>query len=198
MLAVFVSVQQYSIGINILTLLFRYCYFFSKCHCPNNHILLDCFVHKLWLIKCMRERTGCVHQCFFTFISFFLFECQDSFLHHFLSIQRILFIQSAKVDGLATCLFIWESLLHLELLQYTFIRKGLIDDSSLHSVLLPFMASDAKSYIMWLGVSSMEYTLLLLNGYENCPSLSSSVFQYLMVYFCVHHLELHCWSHLAS
>lgn len=70
----FVSVQHYSTGINILSLLFRYCSLFSKLHCPNNPNIQDWFVHKLWFIKCLRERTGSVYCCFSTFFFFFLPE----------------------------------------------------------------------------------------------------------------------------
>lgn len=51
----------------------------------------------------------------------FCLRCQDSFLHHFPSSQRIVFGQSARVDVLASCSFIWASLFYIELLHYPFI-----------------------------------------------------------------------------
>lgn len=46
----------------------------------------------------------------------FCLRCQDSFLHHFPSSQRIVFGRSARVDVLASCSFIWASLFYLEFL----------------------------------------------------------------------------------
>lgn len=79
----FVLVQHYSTGINILSLLFSYCSFFSKLHCPNNPNILDCFVHKFWFIKCLRQRTGSVCCCFSIFLFFFLPEMPIFFSYVF-------------------------------------------------------------------------------------------------------------------
>lgn len=121
----------------------------------------------------------------------FCLRCQDSFLHHFPSSQRIVFGRSARVDVLAPCSFIWASLFYLELLWF-------MNDISLHSILLTFVASDEKSGDTWCGVSYMEYLLLLFTCCEDYPPLFSSVFQCLMLYFWVRLLEWHCGSHLAS
>lgn len=105
----------------------------------------------------------------------FCLRCQDSFLHHFPSSQRIVFGRSARVDVLVSCSFIWSSLFYLE-------RLWFMNNVSLHSTLLTFVASDEKPDDTWFGVSYMEYLLLLFTCCEDYPPLFSSVFQCLMLF----------------
>lgn len=188
--------QHYSIGINILSPLFRYCYLFSKYHCPNNHNILYCFVLKLWFIKGMRKRTGCVYLCFSTFISSFLPKMLRFFLTSFPFYSKNC-LWSIYKSGCACIMIIHLSIF---ILPWTpaVLFHWFMDDTSLHSVLLTFMASDKKSGDTWFGVSYMEYLLLLFNCYEDYPPLFSSLFECLTLYFWVCLLEWHCGSHLAS
>lgn len=188
----FVFVQLYSTGINILSLLFSYCSLFSKLHCPNNPNILDWFVHKLWFIKCLRERTGSVCCCFSTFLFFFLPEMPIFFfLRLFLFSQRNFLGSSARVAVLAPCSFIWVSLLYLWTLGY-FHWKWFTNDILSSQFFSPCVLRwKVYCHVIWSSLYGIYAASV-----QWLWRIPTSVFQYRMVdFFCIYLLGLHGLSH---